>query len=101
MTTILETKKKENKQEMQNAWIEFVETNQKSPEEAHRIIIFTMHKQQKVIDRLLQDNKTLWKQLQKYKTTQELISEGQPQSSTYRIVKKIWDNKEDEFWDTF
>ena len=101
MTTILETKKQEDKHEMQSALAELVKIDQKSPEEAHRSIVFTMYRQQKIIDRLLKDNKTLWKQLQKYKTAQESISRGQSQSSTYGIVEKIWNNKEDEFWDTF
>ena len=101
MTTILEIKRQDNKQEMQNAWTKLAEINQKNPEEAHRNIVFTLYNQQKVIDHLSQDNKTLWQQLQKYETIQELVSEGQPQSSTYRIVEKIWDNKEDEFWDAF
>ena len=63
--------------------------------------IIKQHEKVAFFDRLLQDNEILWRQLQKYETAQELISEGQPQSSTYRIVEKIWDNKEDEFWDTF
>ncbi len=101
MTTVLESKKQEREHERRRVWVELERIDQKTPEEAHKTIVHTMHNQQKTIDRLLQENRTLWVQLKKYKTNQELILEGQPQNSTQRIMKKIWDNKEDEFWDTF
>ena len=42
MTTILETKKQEDKHEMQSALAELVKIDQKSPEEAHRSIVFAI-----------------------------------------------------------
>lgn len=91
MTLIYETKKREKT--FLESTAELAEIESKTPEEAHRSIVDVLYNQQKLIDVLLQDNKELWTMIKMY--------EEKPITRTQSLIQKIWDNKEDEFWDTF
>ena len=72
------------------AYLEEIES--KTPEEAHTLIVNVLYDQQKLIDGLSQDNKKLWNMVKTYEEKQV--------TSTQILAQKIWDNKDDEFWDT-
>ncbi len=68
------------------------EIESKTPEEAHTLIVNALYVQHKLMDSLLQDNKRLWDMVKTYEEKQV--------TSTQILAQKIWDNKDDEFWDT-
>ena len=78
---------------------EFEEIVNKSSGEEHKIITAIFYNQQKIIEKLLNSNKELQLELQQCKRTPDFNQENK--SSSQVIMEKIWDNKEDEFWDTF
>lgn len=91
MTLLYETKSKSERY-FSSELTELEEIESKTPQEAHQSIVKTLMGQQKIIDILLMDNQQLWDKLQRY---EEVTTPKQT------LVQKIWDNKEDEFWDTF
>lgn len=70
----------------------------KTPEEAHKAISVVLYNQYKAIEKLREDNKLLWLQIQKQELNEHPVGNT---DSTQAIMKRIWDNKEDKFWDTF
>jgi len=91
MTLLYEPKEKGKTFLKSTSYLEEIES--KTPEEAHRSIVHVLYNQQKLIDVLLQDNKELWDMVNTY--------EEKRVTSTQSLVEKIWNNKEDAFWDTF
>ncbi len=77
---------------------ELIGIENKSPEEAHKAIGVVLYDQYKTIDKLRNNNKKLWLEIQQYKT-KGFNAENKNHSQI--IMEKIWDNKEDDFWDTF
>ena len=79
---------------------ELEEIQKKTPQEAHKSIVSVLYTQQNFIQKLVNDNSELWMQIQKYEQEKELRLEENQHGIPQSIVKRIWDNKEDEFWDT-
>ena len=98
MTTILDSREQVEENRVKFVWAELEHIEQKTPK-VHKSIVTVLYNQQKLIDTLLKDNKFLWRQIQTYKKNEKDTANNA--DSTQVIMKRIWDNKEDEFWDTF
>ena len=81
-----------SEEKQQQIFHELSEIDTKTPGEAHESIVAVLYKQQELIQRLTEDNKELRSYIQ-----QQLSSQH---GTTENIMRRIWDNKEDEFWDT-
>lgn len=100
---ISELRKKEVTKEMAEVsaiYDELEEIQKKTPQEAHKSIVSVLYTQQNFIQKLVNDNNELWILIQKYEQEKELQLEEHQLGTPQSIVKRIWDNKEDEFWDT-
>jgi len=78
---------------------ELIGIENKTPKEAHKAISIVLYNQYKTIEKLRDNNRKLWLQIQQRKIMKEDVQENI--DTTQVIMKRIWDNKEDEFWDTF
>lgn len=78
---------------------ELIGIENKSPRDAHKAISIVLYNQSKTIEKLRNDNKQLWIQVQQHKTLNQNLSANMDDPQV--IVNRIWDNEEDEFWDTF
>ncbi len=92
LTLLTEFQKNEEKQKSQLIYRNLLEIKEKPPKEAHEIIVRILYNQQERIQKLIEHNRELWLQIQTYKNNQ--------QETTQDIMREIWDNEEDEFWDS-
>lgn len=93
LTLLMEPKKGKEEPKSQMMYRNLSEIRKKTPTEAHEIIATIFYYHQKRIQELTEHNKKLWLQIQEYKNNRH--------DATQEIMEKIWDNKEDEFWDDF
>ena len=71
----------------------------RSTKDAQKAIVTVLYNQHKAIVKLTNSNKKLWSEIKQCKITRDSNQENT--STTQIIMKEIWDNKEDEFWDTY
>ena len=81
------------KQKSQIFYNNLSEIKKKTPTEAYEVITSLFYYHQKCIQELTERNKELELEIHNYKNNQH--------DPTQEIMAKIWDNKEDEFWDDF
>lgn len=84
--------------EQKSSIYQLIGIEHKSPEEAHKAISTVLYSQYKTIEKLRENNRRLWLQIQE-RQMGNVRDEGIDTKQS--VVKQIWDNKEDEFWDTF
>ena len=77
----------------------FERIENRSAKDAQKAIVTVLYDQHKAIIKLRNSNKKLWSEIQQCKITRDSNQENA--STSQIIMKEIWDNKEDEFWDTY
>ncbi len=72
---------------------------EKTPQEAHESITKVLCIQHRHIQKLIDDGRALRTPIQECEIKLNKLSANQ-HGSTQTIMRRMWDNKEDEFWDT-